>query len=1152
LGKFVTTKEMTPMKKLLFIFCLLLFGATYAQDANINVLVDAIDYASGLVPADYDGDGDIDLLTRTLNSLSGNRVFLENTGNGAFARPVFFTHHDEKLPIALGDFDSDGDPDLAGGMTVGPNDGFFYRNFGLNEFITPAIPSDLVFNLVGLKAIDLDGDGDTDLLGWKNNRVFWAENLDGQGAFSGAVQLGDFLPATIQALDVADMNQDGRLDFVASTGATNEEHELLVVYQDAAGEWALVPGQTTPTGHTNDNSFLSLADLNGDGFPELVLYGLKNDGSFDHQVKIFANQAGEPVLQEVYASVEEIYDFALGDIDQDGDMDLALHYMQSAGWLRNDGNFSFQALSIPDTEILAGSVNLADLDGDGSLDLLQARSILSNDNGSFFVPNLGNGGSWGARQDIYYEITRPTAFAVIDWNSDGNQDVLWTDPGSGKLSWLEKLDGQDGFAPNEVLLELPGGGTSLQAIPQEQNNWDGLVLSISQDVAPTTFLLAVLNRNSAAPDDFQPLDIIDTLQRRELNIGDLDGDGDIDILAYQHELGLSWFEKTADGYTLHPLANADISISNSKKPGLGDIDGDGHPDAMGYVGEQLTWFLNPDGQGPSAQHSLLVPVSGFSTAEAADLNGDGRMEVVGPYFDFPSQNTYVTVVRYQPSSNTFGPLEFQQLVSSGNYNIMDVNNDGYPDYCSLDGTFLNLGSTGTFAPPVQPGLDLTVATPGDLDGDGIDEFVAARFSLYWVESTPFLRPALTGRVVLDTTGNCSYENSAPGIPNWLVRTENAAGEETIVSTQLDGRYALSLADTGTYKVEVVPPFSYWEMCPQDTTLLFPDVESQDSALFAARALSDCPLVTVSVYASRLRPCIPGFITVSYVNNGTLPAYDVPIEVVLDSALLVTGADMPWDIMTDSSLIFTIPELGLFESGRIVLNVEPDCNLVEVGDLICTTVQTEPDTSCLPPEGLWDGSTLEANGYCLGDTTYFELRNVGDSPMSEARSYRIEIVNDDIVVFLIDDIQLNPGELLPINIPYDSLALRLVAEQDPNHPLADDVSLVVAGCEFPDSLLAGVVDQFPYSTGNPFRQTFCREVTSSFDPNIKTALPRGIGEDHLIDDDWRLNYVIDFQNTGNDTAFTVVVRDTLSEHLDLSSLRIQGGSDPFSWALQSRP
>jgi hypothetical protein len=798
--------------------------------------------------------------------------------------------------------------------------------------------------------------------------------------------------------------------------------------------------------------------------------------------------------------------------------------------------------------MLTGSVELANLDGDGSLDLLQARGILDNSNGAFFVPNLSNGDSWDARREIYYEITQPVAFAVTDWNSDGKQDILWTDFGSGKLSWLENLDGQEDFAPNEVLFELPGGGTDLHLIPQEQNDEDGLVLSISQDGAPRTFLLAVLNRNSATPDDFQPLDVIDTLQRRELNTGDLDGDGDIDILAYHQEFGLSWFEKTAAGYTLHPLANADIRTSYSSQPGLGDLDGDGHPDVMGYVGEQLTWFLNPDGEGPSAQHTLVVPIPNFASAEAADLNGDGRMEIVGPYFDIPSQTTYATVVRYQPVNNAFGPLEFQHAVRFGNYNIMDVNNDGYPDYCSLEGTFLNLGGTGTFAPAVQPDLNLTVATPGDLDGDGVNELIAARYSLYWVEATPFFRPALTGRVVLDTMGTCSYEDSAPGIPNWLVRTEDADGEETIVSTQLDGRYALSLPDTGAYQVEVVPPFSYWEMCPPDTTLLFPDVESRDSALFTARALSDCPLVTVAVYASRLRPCIPGFITVSYLNNGTLPAYDVPIEVVLDSALLVTGTDLPWEMMTDSSLIFIIPELGLFESGRIVLDVEPDCNLVTVGDLICTTVQTEPDTSCLPPSPRWDGSTLEARGFCQGDTTYFELRNVGDSPMSEARPYRIEIVNDDIVVFLIDDVQLNPGEWLPITIPNDSLAFRLVAEQDPNHPLAEDVSLVVAGCGFPDSLLGGVVEQFPYSTGNPFRQTFCREVTSSFDPNIKTALPRGIGEDHLIDDHWRLNYVIDFQNTGNDTAFTVVIRDTLSEHLDLSSLRIQGGSDLFRWAL----
>lgn len=1136
------------MEKLTLLLQLLLCSALAAQEPGPNVLVDNIDFPSDYIVADIDGDGDNDLLTRALNSLSGNRAFLENTGSGAFARPVFFTHYDKLLPLALGDLDGDGDADLAAGLTVGPNTGFFYRNDGANHFLPPGLPPDPVSNLKGMVAVDLDGDGDADLLGWKDNRVFWAANTDGQGAFSGAILAGSPLPGDIQSLAVADMDLNGMPDIVCCAGPPGQEHILAVLYQENPGSWAFEAGLARPAGLAGDDIELSLSDLDGDGFPDVALSGHKPGAGTERTFKIFANLDGIPAGQEAF-TLDGVHSFALGDIDGDGDADLAAQYQQSVSWFRNDGNFNWLERAIPGNDVLSPAIRLADMDQDGSLDLVQARGILSPDNGAFFTPNLGQGAGWGARRAIHHELTRVGASVACDWDADGDQDVLWTDTGSPGLYWLENLDGQGHFAGNAALLNLGQGAAWIAPYDLGQDGDTDLLLALGDPDSYTTYYLAVLERNGSAPSGFGPLAIIDTLQRGAMDIGDLDGDGDADILAYHKRFGLSWFEQTPAGYERRPLANADANTSFSTPPGIGDLNGDGFPDAMGYAGQQLTWFLNPDGQGPSAQHALAPPYPFFTAANAADLNGDGRPEMVGPCFDVASQNTYIAIGRYQPASNTFGPLEFTHPVSAGNHRILDVNQDGFPDYCSLDGTFLNLDGQGTFAPAIQPGLDLTMASTGDLNGDGSADFLSGGYNLYWLDSNPFLRPALTGRLALSQGDTCLYGSSAPGIPNWLIRTEDAAGETAYVSTNSDGRFSLALPDTGAYTVSVAPPFSYWETCPADTVLSFPEAGSRDSALFSANATADCPFVTVSVYVSRLRPCLPGFITVNFVNNGTAAAEDVPIEVILDGRLLVTGSDYPWDMATDSSLLFTIPQLGLFESGRIILNVEPDCNLVEAGSLICTTVQTRPDTGCLPPGALWDGSTLEANGYCQGDTTYFELRNVGDGAMSEERQYRIEIVNDDIIVFRIDDMQLGPGQSLSIAVPGDSLALRLVAQQDPNHPLAEDISLVVAGCSFPDSLLAVIAGQFPYSTGDPFRQAYCREVTSSFDPNAKSARPRGIGQDHLIEKGWRLEYTVDFQNTGNDTAFVVVIRDTLSPHLDLSTLRILGGSHPFSWQLR---
>ena len=64
------------------------------------------------------------------------------------------------------------------------------------------------------------------------------------------------------------------------------------------------------------------------------------------------------------------------------------------------------------------------------------------------------------------------------------------------------------------------------------------------------------------------------------------------------------------------------------------------------------------------------------------------------------------------------------------------------------------------------------------------------------------------------------------------------------------------------------------------------------------------------------------------------------------------------------------------------------------------------------------------------------------------------------------------------------------------------------------------------------------ITGSFDPNDKRNF---VGEDAfggaIYEDDMTMEYAIRFQNVGNDTAFTVVVRDTLDEeHLDVTTIR----------------
>ncbi len=112
----------------------------------------------------------------------------------------------------------------------------------------------------------------------------------------------------------------------------------------------------------------------------------------------------------------------------------------------------------------------------------------------------------------------------------------------------------------------------------------------------------------------------------------------------------------------------------------------------------------------------------------------------------------------------------------------------------------------------------------------------------------------------------------------------------------------------------------------------------------------------------------------------------------------------------------------------------------------------------------------------------------------------------------------------------------------------DVGLIGTDLNTTVSLATTIVD------GNLTNNTatLTRTVTGSFDPNDKLATTSsGIGDGtYLLDQDEWIDYTIRFQNTGTDTAFHVIITDTLPSTLDPASIRIGAGSHPFTWKLRA--
>ncbi len=87
--------------------------------------------------------------------------------------------------------------------------------------------------------------------------------------------------------------------------------------------------------------------------------------------------------------------------------------------------------------------------------------------------------------------------------------------------------------------------------------------------------------------------------------------------------------------------------------------------------------------------------------------------------------------------------------------------------------------------------------------------------------------------------------------------------------------------------------------------------------------------------------------------------------------------------------------------------------------------------------------------------------------------------------------------------------------------------------------------------NPLNNSkyFCQPVTGSYDPNSKDVIPRGYGSEGFITtSDSVLYYTVHFQNTGNDTALTVIVVDTLSQNVNPASIVPGASSHPYTFNL----
>lgn len=489
----------------------------------------------------------------------------------------------------------------------------------------------------------------------------------------------------------------------------------------------------------------------------------------------------------------------------------------------------------------------------------------------------------------------------------------------------------------------------------------------------------------------------------------------------------------------------------------------------------------------------------------------------------------------------------------------EVNEGSYDDCSGVLDFRINLAGETT-EPPASTSLTLFTLGNHNVAIWTIDE--AGNWSTCWAEVTVVNTGGtnnFSGFVFLDDNQNCQFDIDEDYLDNWTIELRplndgigDDSSQGTLFTTTSDptGFYSLPipaayflLFDSLELKVNLA--MNVDQSCALTYALptsVFDDV-SEVSKDFAVTLQEDCYALQVDIGAPFIRRCFEGYYTISYCNYGSVLAEDAFVVVELDNFLTYLSSDIPFSNVAGNTYTFQLGDIAPGDCSQFNIYFNVSCD-AELGQTHCTQAIIFPNKPC---DGNYLGAALEANGNCdeASEQIKFTITNIGDEDMTEAKNY---LVVEDVIMYMTEPFQLPSGESLEIDLPANGATFRLEVEQPDNYPWLNVTSTTVEGCgqnENGETTL-GLVNAFSQNEAGPFIAIDCQENIGSFDPNDKQAFPRGVGEAHLLKENTDIEYKIRFQNTGTDTAFTVVVLDTLSEWLDLSSVRPGASSHPYSF------
>lgn len=606
-------------------------------------LIEQLDYfvANSMDTSDLDGDGDYDIIVgySTGTTINDRIVWYENLdGLGNFSSSQIITDNINVqyfLSVVSLDFDNDGDIDV---VSASDNDGkiAWYENIdGLGNFASQAIISDTFEDVKTLNVIDLNEDGNFDIIGG----IYVASQISdiklrynfsdmGYNEFTISSAYGG-----LDEIYPVDVNNDGNIDILSQYSSLYNDKFLWLKNVD--GNFEDVSPKYASTGY--NSSQILPADINNDGFIDVFIRSYLEDVTLWSQNILGFGFFGNSVFD--LNDTSNIFSLSANDLNGDNynDFIIGRSFENEIAWYENYNGITFSSENLLSNTPQANSstnVHTSDIDGDGDYDILVSIGLLFNESKIIWYENLDGLGNFSDEKMIYFnnESSSVGSIYTSDIDEDGDMDVITYWRFQDKIVWYENTDGNGNYSAERII-------------------------AVNVD------------------------DIVD------LSIGDLDNDEDLDVVSISRENGeVAWYNNQ-DGlgnFSSQQIITSNLETGHSVF--TYDIGNDGNLDVVSSVGNKIVLHKNIGIATNELSGFLKVDVNsnGCDTSNVPANNllietTDGNNSIStfslgnGFYQLFPIEGIYTTTIASElPTYYTTNPnSQISNFVGIGNTETID-------------------------------------------------------------------------------------------------------------------------------------------------------------------------------------------------------------------------------------------------------------------------------------------------------------------------------------------------------------------------------------------------------------------------------------------------------------------------------------------------